>query len=110
LKSFAPRRSKREFWKATGESGREAAAGQMTISADERRAARELVGMSQEVLANVSRVSRSTIIVFENRHKLPRYNKLEAIRRALEAAGVDFPTGGQAEAMNRPKLPSAEGG
>jgi transcriptional regulator with XRE-family HTH domain len=73
----------------------------MTISADESRAARALLGMSQESLASASRVSRSTIIAFENRQKLPRYNKLEAIRRALEAAGVDFPTGGQAGAKLR---------
>jgi transcriptional regulator with XRE-family HTH domain len=67
----------------------------MTISADESRAARKLLGMSQEVLANVSRVSRTTILAFENRHKLPRYNKLEAIRRALEAAGIEFTNGGE---------------
>jgi DNA-binding XRE family transcriptional regulator len=73
----------------------------MTISASESRAARALLGMSQEVLANVSRVSRSTIIAFENRHKLPRYTELQAIRWALEAAGVDFPTGGQVGAKLR---------
>jgi transcriptional regulator with XRE-family HTH domain len=73
----------------------------MSISADESIAARKLLGMSQEVLANVSRLSRSTIIAFENRHNLSRYNKLEAIRCALEAAGVDFPAGGQAGAKLR---------
>ena len=62
----------------------------MTISADESRAARELLGMSREVLANISRVSRTTIVAFENRQKLPRYNTVDAIRRALEAAGVDL--------------------
>jgi transcriptional regulator with XRE-family HTH domain len=67
----------------------------MIISADESRAARELLGMSQEALANVSRVSRTTIIAFENRQKLPRYNKLEAIRRALEAAGAEFTNRGE---------------
>jgi transcriptional regulator with XRE-family HTH domain len=67
----------------------------MTISADECRAARELLGLSQEALANVSRVSRTTIVAFENRQKLPRYNTVDAIRRALEAAGVEFTNGGE---------------
>jgi transcriptional regulator with XRE-family HTH domain len=67
----------------------------MTISADERRAARKLLGMSQEALANVSRVSRSTIIAFENRKILPRYNTVDAIRRALEVTGVVFTNGGE---------------
>jgi transcriptional regulator with XRE-family HTH domain len=67
----------------------------MTISADQSRAARELLGMSQEVLANVSRVSRTTIAAFEHRQKLPRYNTVDAIRRALEAAGVEFTNGGE---------------
>jgi transcriptional regulator with XRE-family HTH domain len=68
----------------------------MTISADESRAARELLGMSREVLANISRVSRTTIVAFENRQKLPRYNTVDAIRRALEAAGVEFTNGREA--------------
>jgi transcriptional regulator with XRE-family HTH domain len=67
----------------------------MTISADESGAARALLGMSQEVLANVSRVSRSTIIAFENRKILPRYNTVDAIRRALEVTGVEFTNGGE---------------
>jgi predicted transcriptional regulator len=67
----------------------------MTISADESRAARAMLGMSQEVLANVSRVSRSTIIAFENRQILPRYNTVDAIRRALEAAGIEFTNGSE---------------
>jgi transcriptional regulator with XRE-family HTH domain len=67
----------------------------MTISADESRAARELLGMSRELLANVSRVSRTTIVAFENRQKLPRYNTVDAIRRALEAAGAEFTNGGE---------------
>jgi transcriptional regulator with XRE-family HTH domain len=67
----------------------------MTISADESRAARKLLGMSQEALANVSRVSRSTIIAFENRKILPRYNTVDAIRRALEVTGVVFTNGGE---------------
>jgi transcriptional regulator with XRE-family HTH domain len=67
----------------------------MTISADESRVARELLGMSQEVLANVSRVSRATLIAFENRQKLPRYDTVDAIRRALEAAGAEFTSGGE---------------
>jgi Rrf2 family iron-sulfur cluster assembly transcriptional regulator len=58
-------------------------------------AARELLGMSQEALANVSRVSRSTIIAFEKRKILPRYNTVDAIRRALEVAGVEFTNGGE---------------
>jgi hypothetical protein len=40
-------------------------------------------------------VSRTTISAFENRQKLPRYNTVDAIRRALEAAGVEFTNGGE---------------
>jgi hypothetical protein len=46
-------------------------------------------------LANVSRVSRTNIVAFENRQKLPRYNTVDAIRRALEAAGAEFTNGGE---------------
>jgi transcriptional regulator with XRE-family HTH domain len=67
----------------------------MTISADESRTARKLLGMTQEALANISRVSRSTIIAFENRKILPRYNTVGAIRQALEVTGIEFTNGGE---------------
>jgi transcriptional regulator with XRE-family HTH domain len=50
--------------------------------------------MRQQDLATASNVSRSTIIAFENFQKLPRYETLQAIRLALEAAGVEFTNGG----------------
>jgi predicted transcriptional regulator len=80
----------------------------MTISADESRAARALLGMSQEVLASVSRVSRSTIIAFENRQILPRYSTVDAIRRALEEAGAEFPKRGEPRVKLRKALPSTK--
>jgi DNA-binding XRE family transcriptional regulator len=51
------------------------------------RTARELIDMSQADLAMMLPVSRTTIMSFENgQHS----NNLDAIRRALEAAGTQF--------------------
>jgi transcriptional regulator with XRE-family HTH domain len=54
------------------------------------RVARALVEWSQPKLAAASHLSLSTIKNFEKGHHLPTVNNLAAMRRALEAAGVEF--------------------
>ena len=49
-----------------------------------------MLGISQRQLAEVARVSRPTIVDFEREARVPHPNNLEAIRSALEAAGVEF--------------------
>jgi len=54
------------------------------------RAARGLLGWSQQKLADTANVSLATIQLFETNKREPIPNNLTAIRRALEGAGVEF--------------------
>jgi transcriptional regulator with XRE-family HTH domain len=54
------------------------------------RAARALVGMSQDDLAKASSVAKATIAAFELGLRQPYARTLDAMRGALEAAGVIF--------------------
>jgi transcriptional regulator with XRE-family HTH domain len=54
------------------------------------RAARALLKWSQTQLAETAGVSLSTVNDFEIDKREPRSDNLTAIRRALEAAGVEF--------------------
>jgi transcriptional regulator with XRE-family HTH domain len=54
------------------------------------RAARGLIGWSQQQLAGAASVSLATIQLFETNKREPIPNNLTAIRRALESAGVEF--------------------
>ncbi|MBZ9735036.1 helix-turn-helix domain-containing protein [Mesorhizobium sp. CA18] len=45
---------------------------------------------SQGDLAEAAAVSRTTIVDFERSIRIPHRNNLSAIRRAFEAAGIEF--------------------
>lgn len=60
------------------------------ISAAQCRAARGLLGWTQEQLATASEVAVVSIGQFEKEKAEPRRATLAAIRAALEAAGVIF--------------------
>jgi transcriptional regulator with XRE-family HTH domain len=57
------------------------------------RAARSLLGWSQDELAQVSQVHKSTIALFELGKRQPYDRTLDDLRAALEAAGVEFTNG-----------------
>lgn len=54
------------------------------------RAARALLNMEQSQLSEASGIARATVIDFEKGERSPRSATVEAIRAALEAAGVEF--------------------
>ncbi|EIG58037.1 helix-turn-helix transcriptional regulator [Bradyrhizobium sp. WSM1253] len=58
------------------------------------KAARALMGWSQADLAEKAAVATSTLADFERGHRSPVPDNLDAIRSALEAAGISFPPGG----------------
>ncbi len=60
------------------------------ITPGQVRAARGLLGWTLEQLITASGVPKSTLIRFENATVTPRRSTTEAIRAALEAAGVQF--------------------
>jgi DNA-binding XRE family transcriptional regulator len=60
------------------------------ITRDQCRAARALVQMSQVKLAEIAGLAKQTVIDFERGARNPHKSNLEAIRAALEAAGVVF--------------------
>ena len=66
---------------------------QFDISPAQCRAARALIDWSRESLADASRVGLRTLVDFERGARKPRDVTLDALRRALEAEGVEFTNG-----------------
>ncbi|PBC11798.1 helix-turn-helix transcriptional regulator [Mesorhizobium sp. WSM3859] len=62
----------------------------MSVSPAQCRAGRALIGWSQDQLAAASKVAKATIANFEAGKRAPYDRTLEDMRRALEAAGVEF--------------------
>jgi transcriptional regulator with XRE-family HTH domain len=62
----------------------------MTITGEQVKAARRLVGWSLLDLGYRARVSDTTIITFETARRLIRSENVQAIQRTLESAGVIF--------------------
>lgn len=60
------------------------------MSPEQCRAARALLRMEQGALADAAGVARSTVIDYEKGERKPRAASIEAIKCALEAAGVQF--------------------
>ena len=54
------------------------------------RAARSLLGWSQDELAQRAEVVPATIRGYELGHKVPRRTSLSSMQRALEQAGITF--------------------
>lgn len=70
------------------------------------RAARALLAWSQQDLAKAAGVGTSTVADFERGSRTPVANNAQAIRTALETAGVSFVTGG---AVIGPAVPAFAG-
>jgi len=62
----------------------------MSISAEQSKAARALIGWTRRRLAEASQVSERTLIDFERGARAPHRRTLFDLRRALEDAGVVF--------------------
>ncbi|WP_352895505.1 helix-turn-helix transcriptional regulator [Mesorhizobium sp. M0983] len=60
------------------------------ISVEQCRGARAMLGWSQSELAAAAGISRATLVDFERGARVPHRNNLDAIRSALETAGVEF--------------------
>ena len=60
------------------------------MTPEQCRAARSLLGWSQDQLAQVSQVHKSAITLFELGERLPYHRTLDDLRAAFEAAGVIF--------------------
>ena len=87
------------------------------MSPEQCRAARAWLSWSQDDLATKAQVSNSTVRDFEARRRMPIANNLTAIRRALEAGGIELvfadgqPTGIAGPVQNgiEEKRPPGEG-
>jgi transcriptional regulator with XRE-family HTH domain len=76
------------------------------MSPEQVRAARGWLGWSQQDLAGRAQVGLSTVKDFENGSRKPIANNLNAIRRAIEEAGITllFDPNGQATGVSSAKI------
>jgi transcriptional regulator with XRE-family HTH domain len=74
------------------------------------RAARALLAWSQQDLARQARVAASTVADFERGHRTPVTNNADAMRMALESAGISFLPGGAVIGPAPTRTPSRQGG
>lgn len=65
----------------------------MKISGKQVSAARELLGITQNELANIAHVSQDTIARFETGQAEPRRDNLAKITQELERRGIEFTNG-----------------
>ena len=65
----------------------------MELTAAQLRAARALLGWSQGELGAAAKVATKTIADFEREARVPYERTMDALQRALEAAGVEFTNG-----------------
>lgn len=73
------------------------------------RAARALLAWSQQDLAAAAGVGVSTVADFERGQRTPMSNNAQAIRKALEAKGLSFVSGG-VTMVTKPASPHLEPG
>src|SRR4051794_16556418 len=73
------------------------------LSAAQCRAGRSLLGWSQSDLAMQAKIATSTVADFERDKRSPVANNLDAMRSALEQAGIAFPPGGAIIGPWRPR-------
>lgn len=79
----------------------------VSITAAQQRAARGLIGWSQDQLAQAAGLGNSAVRDFEAGRSTPQPKNLAAIRAALEAAGVEFiPENGGGPGVRLRKRPS----
>ena len=62
----------------------------MSLTPGQCRAARSLIGWSQDQLSIASKVAKATIANFETGNRAPYPRTLVDIQAALETAGVEF--------------------
>lgn len=76
----------------------------MIISPQQCRAARGLLGWSQDMAAEASKVAKATIANFELGKRSPYDRTLRDLKQAFELAGVEFippgPEGGEGVRMS----------
>jgi transcriptional regulator with XRE-family HTH domain len=67
----------------------------MTLTAQQVKAARELLGWTRAKLSAESGVGVATIVIFENGLHPPQAGTVATLKRALEAAGLEFTNEGE---------------
>jgi transcriptional regulator with XRE-family HTH domain len=79
----------------------------MTITGEQVKLARKLLGWTQGDLASRAGLSETTVAVFEAGNRRPMKWVIEAIRANLEKAGIEFT--GEASGGVRRKIDTAQG-